>query len=431
MTRLLPFGRWFLCFAVAAAPVSAQDEDRIWGRVHTTGEEVHEGFIRWDRNEGSWVDILDGTKVIPDENYLAWLEAQEDTERPVRTLELMGYRITWDESDPDFPTTATAGVRFGHLRELIVIGDDAVEVVLRSGEVLELSGGSTDLGFSIRDVVVEVPGSDPVALDWSDLDRIEFSAVPPGVRASSPRLHGTVEDEAGNRVTGYISWDLDEILQSDVLDAETMDGRDDHDVSFGEVASIERIAGGARVVLVSGEAVELTGSNDVDRGNRGVQVSDPELGMVEVEWREFRMLTLHPAPTAIGYDAFDGGRPLVGRVTLQSGEVVEGLIRWDADEGSSWELLDGATEEADFTVEFSRIAKIVRGEVFGATVTLRDGRSYELDRSNDVDWDNKGILVIPEDGGAGAEWRLVTWDEFMEIEFRHGPRLEAGGGNDG
>ena len=62
MAQLCAFGRSLLCVAVLASPALAQDDDRIWGQLHTTSGDVYEGFIRWDRNEGSWVDILDGSR---------------------------------------------------------------------------------------------------------------------------------------------------------------------------------------------------------------------------------------------------------------------------------------------------------------------------------------------------------------------------------
>lgn len=60
-----------LCALGFSDPVSAQDADRIWGQVHTKSGDVHEGFIRWDGNEVSWVDLLDGFKEVPGENYQA------------------------------------------------------------------------------------------------------------------------------------------------------------------------------------------------------------------------------------------------------------------------------------------------------------------------------------------------------------------------
>ena len=431
MARSRAFGWPLVCALVLAGPVGAQDDDRIWGQVHTTSGDVHEGFIRWDRNEGSWVDILDGSKDVPEENYRAWLEAKEAAGPPVRTIDLHGFRITWEESDPDFPPTSRSGIRFGHLTSLRVIGPDRVELTLRSGELLELEGGGNDLGESIRDIVVDVPGQGQVELDWSDLDRILFSAAPSGARASARRLHGTVEDRQGNRYTGYVSWDLDEILEDDVLDGEEMRGGRRREIPFGEIASIARVPGGARVVLVDGDELDLTGNRDVDRGNRGIQISDPTLGMVEVEWREFRILRFHEADVVVGYDAFDGGHPLLGTVVTQLGEEIDGVIRWDADEAGSWEFLNGLEENVVFTIEFGYVSRIERGEAFGATVTLLDGRSFELDDSNDVDWDNKGILIAPQlsiaaaDPGA-ARWRVIPWDEFREVRFRHDTTVDRG-----
>ena len=431
MAQFRAFGRSLVCLAVLASPALAQDGDRIWGQLRTTSGDVYEGFIRWDRNEGSWVDILDGSKEIPAENYQAWLAARERDGPPLRVIDLLGFRISWEEADPEFPSTAASGIRFGHLRSLRVVEDGGVELTLRSGERVELQDRSGDLGSSNRGLVVNVPGRAEVDLDWADLDRIVFSAAPSGVRAAARRLYGTVEDRRGHRFTGYVSWDLDEILDSDVLDGEEMDGRDDREIPFSEIASIARIPRGARVVLFDGDEWDLRGTRDVGRGNRGIQISDPALGMVEVEWREFEILRFHEADVVVGYDAFDGGHPLVGTVVTQSGEEIDGVIRWDADEAHSWEFLNGRADDVIFTIEFGEVSRIVRGEVFGASVTLRDGRTFELDDSNDVDWDNKGILIAPgaASGGEspnGSQWRVVAWDDFKEVRFQVDSTIGSG-----
>jgi hypothetical protein len=302
---------------------------------------------------------------------------------------------------------------------------------------VELEDRSRNLGGSNRGLVVDVPRRSEVDLDWDDLERIEFSAAPPGVQARAHRLYGTLEDLQGNRYTGYVSWDLDEIMGSDVLDGEEREGGRNREIRFDEITSIARIEGatrrtdGVRVVLADGDELELTGDRDVDRRNRGIQISDPGLGLVEVEWGEFEILRFHEPDAVVGYDAFDGGHPLVGTLVTQSGEEIEGLIRWDADEGDSWEFLNGSADDVTFTIEFSKVSRITRGEVFGATVTLLDGRTFELDDSNDVNWDNKGILIAPEAatgnrGSDGTRWRVVPWDQFKEVRFRHGTTVGSG-----
>lgn len=457
MAHLRACGLSLLCVLVCAlgltAPAQAQDADRIWGQVHTKSGDVHEGFIRWDGNEASWVDILGGSKEIPGENYAAWLEAKDADGPPVRTIDLLGFRITWDEADPEFPATSQSGIRFGHLSSLRVIEQEHVELTLRSGELVELEGGA--VRRTTRELTVDVPRRGEVEVDRDELDRVVFSAVPPGARASARRLHGTVDDRDGNRYTGYISWNRIRILASDVLRGEDVEGGDDRRIRFDEIASIEQIRRGARIVLINGVERELRGTSDVGRRHRGVRISDPALGVVEVEWDEFESLRFHQPDAVADYDTFDGGRLLVGTVITQSGEEIEGVIRWDADEAASWEMLNGRAGDVTFTIELANVSRIERGEVFGAVVTLLDGRTFELeesngfawrdrrdqrdrrdwndwDDSNDVDLDNKGILIQPEgatgdNGAPSTRWRVIAWDEFREVRFRHDSTGSSGG----
>ena len=81
---------------------------------------------------------------------------------------------------------------------------------------------------------------------------------------------------------------------------------------------------------------------------------------------------------------------------------IGGEIRWDADEAGSWEFLNGRNEDGVvFTIEFGFLSRIERREAWGSLVTRLDGRSFELEDSNDVDWDNKGILIAPT-GSTGS-----------------------------
>jgi len=45
---------------IAVALIANADTGRIYGKIYTLDDEVYEGLIRWDRNEVSWVDVLDG-----------------------------------------------------------------------------------------------------------------------------------------------------------------------------------------------------------------------------------------------------------------------------------------------------------------------------------------------------------------------------------
>ena len=398
----------------ASTTLKGQENDRIWGRVETGAGRVYEGYIRWDRNEGSWADLLNGSKESSREARNLWRELGDQESRD-RVIEFLGVRISWD--DRDFPDSQQSGIRFGHLRRLIVLDDDAVELELKSGERVELEGGSTDIGDEMRELLVDDPQEGVIELRWRDLDEIEFGPAPAERPSDGRRLYGTVEDEYGDRYTGYISWDLDEIFTTDILDGEE-DGRD-REIPFGDIAGIEKEWGRSRVIFQDGQEMVLEGSNDVDDGNRGIQISDPGLGQVDVPWDEFQSIRFHEPGLEAGYEDFDGGHRLRGTVIDRDGEEYTGWILWDADEEYSWELLNGEDRDVAFDVEFGKIRSIERDSSRSALVTLQDGRVLELEGSNDVNDDNKGIFIQVDEGARDGGWVMVNWDDFREIRFEH------------
>jgi hypothetical protein len=295
-----------------------------------------------------------------------------------------------------------------------VLGDDRALLTLKSGEEIELEGGSTDLGDDLRGLVVDDARRGSVELRWRDLDVVDFMPAPPGAAApAAQRLYGTLRVRGGDEFTGYIAWDVDEILTSDILDGDER-GRD-RKIPFANIAAIERSgSSGARVILRNGEEVVLRGSNDVNSQNRGIAVSDPGLGQVQVGWDAFDEVTFHDAPAHAGaYDTFDGGHPLFGTVETRDGESFTGYVRWDNDEAYTWEILDGEDGDVDFDVEFGQVSTIRRVGSWGADVTLLDGRTFQLDGSNDVDEGNKGVFITFDDG----ETVMIPWRDFSQVRF--------------
>ena len=404
--------------AEAAAQPSQADE-RIYARVVAAGGQRLEGYLRWDRNETHWADMLDGRKAIPWAHEAEAERLDEDLRRRrerERSISLLGLRITWDEDDGDARTVA-AGVRFGHLRSLQVVDDRHVLLTLASGEELELLGGSTDIGPGFRGLVIEDAERGEVELRWRDLDRVDFVAAPAGAPPpASERLHGTLRTRGGVELTGYVAWDMDETLMSDVLDGEA--GGREVDLELGSVSAIEREGDDAsRVTLRSGEELILGGTNDVDSGNRGIEISDPALGRAVVAWDDFESLRFH-APrerashaAAAGRASFDGGRPLSGVVQTRAGAVITGRIRWDNDEAFTWEVLDGRAEGVDYDVELGLVRSIEPVGSSSARVELLDGRALLLEGSNDVSDENLGIFVR----AAGGETVLVRWRELERV----------------
>lgn len=422
-------------------PVSPQSSERIWGRVTTTSGDQHEGFIRWDRNEASWFDLLDGSKEVSPMEFQDWwaLIHPDDSGRD-RVIEYGGYRITWDDMEPVFPSSVESGIRFGHIRRLKAVDRQEAELELRSGQLVTLTGGSTDLGTDLREILVSDTRGRVEELEWRDLESVAFFQAPEGANPGARRLHGTVEMQEGPSFTGYLAWDLDEILTSDTLDGEDADG-ERHRVLFERIASIRPIEDGASLSLENGSRLELFGNDDVDRGNDGIQVSDPGLGMVVLDWDDIEVVRFHPFAGPPFSALLDGEPRLKGTVVTADSTELSGWIRWDGDEEYSWELLDGRAPGVEFDVEFGQIAGIEKflGESIavtigpmgagvthpiseGARVTLRDGRVFEMDGSNDVDESNHGIFILPIDGGSSpddedAKWIWVRWEDFQSLRL--------------
>lgn len=453
----LPLALGVACaaFLPAGTPaLHAQSADRIWGRVLTAEGDEYEGFLEFSRGQSaaSWADVLAGSREISDDNYNAWLLAVHDGRPAVRTVDVRGYRVSWEERYRDFATETRTGIRFGHLAALVQDDEGGIEAVRRgagdavtvdvpgsrTGGVSVSPGGvrttSTTGGLRAR-VTVDTPGEEQVVVSGRVIERIEFGASPPGAVPSTARVHGSVEDRFGRTFTGFISWSGAPVLQSDRFLGRDDDG-DLRRFPFAEISAVESRFGGAWVTLASGEGFDLyrpLGSryrqSDIRWYRRTIRIADPGLGTVEVEWDDLHALRLHPPSVGIGYDDFGETGSLYGVVTSRSGEGFEGWIRWDADEEWTWDQLNGRSDNVEFDVEFGRIRQIVQSEDGHVRVTLLDGRNYELSDSNDVGGDNRGIFVFPNAGplereGVGQEgtdWHHIAWEDFGEARFRAAP----------
>ena len=405
-----------MMFSGSAEARAAPDPDRLYGRVRTSDGETIEGYVRWDRTESHWIDVLDGLKQIPRE----WEREAEsldpeyaEEKRRARSLVAFGIRLTWDVDDDEDLRLSESGIRFTHVRSLVPIDARSAVVTLTSGEELTLRSASSDIGRTMRGVEVDVPGAETIQVAWQDLERVDFMEAPARVPApSDQRLFGTVETWSNVTLTGYVSWDLDEIFDTDILD-----GREhgvDHEILFGNIRRIEWESDrSARVYLRNGDDLELRGTNDVNRDNRGIEISDPHFGRVTVRWEDFKSIAFETRAETAPRPSFEPGRPIWGVVMAHDGRVIEGEIRWGNDEAQWWEFLDGWSGDLDFDVEFGAIQELRKANENRLLILLRDGRRLELDSTTDVDGRHLGVFVKPE----GRARRLVRWRDVDRVVF--------------
>ncbi|MGB2698510.1 MAG: hypothetical protein WBD28_11735 [Candidatus Zixiibacteriota bacterium] len=380
---------------------------RIYGRIYTDDDKIYEGWIRWDKNEAFWDDILDATK-------------KYDTPHPRKTkkeryIKIFGFRISLGEEGEEGETSASMGIKFGHLEQIKVRSGHRATLYLKNGTKMDVTSYGTDIGNSVRGIEVEGPEFGKLTLDWDNLEKVHFEKEPDRTPAKKREgLYGKLTTRDGEEFTGFITWDTDELFSTDILDGEEH-GRD-WEIPFGNIEAIERRSrSSARVYLTNGEKLTLSGTNDVNSSVRGIQVNDSEIGLIDISWGSFdRVDFLKGGEKYLkSYDEFDGGERLYGTVEDEDGEKYTGYITWDDDEKFGWEILNGKYHDLDMEIEFCNIQSIRKRAFWGAEVTLKNGKQFRLEDSNDVNEDNKGIFIEDDEGN---EIR-IDWDDFEKVRF--------------
>jgi len=176
---------------------------------------------------------------------------------------------------------------------------------------------------------------------------------------------------------------------------------------FGDIKSLD-IRGREKVVLElkNGEEIRLQGgSNDI---GAKIHVNDPELGHVKLDWKRVAHVEFMQAPK--GLQSYYGD-PLYGTVETRDGDFT-GFVQWDHDERLGHDELNGDNRDGDIDIQFRNISSIEK-DYRGSLVTLFSGREFELRGSNDVDDDNRGIIVNSPDFGRVD----IDWDEFKKVQF--------------
>jgi hypothetical protein len=394
---LLGFVALGLIFYLLPSKAKAES-GRIYGTIRTIDGEDFEGWIRWDKNEAYWDDIIDATK-----------ERKGKRSRSKSRRRSSSSFFIWGSG-----SSRQSELKFGHIKTLIPTSSSEAVITLKSGEEYEMSG--SDLGTSVRDIVVDDKTEGEIWLEWDDIDEISFSKEPTEPENPAERLYGKLTTRRGDEFVGWIEWDRDEVVSTDILDGDE-GRRKNRKIQFGKIKSLERRSSSACLVtLKTGKEMKLSGTNDVNSECRGIRVKDPALGRVDVGWNDLDIVEFMPVPKdkLPKYDSFDGGHKIKGTVYTEDGEKYEGEIIWDNDEEYTWEHLNGNFNDLDVVVEFANIKLIERHSRRGAVVTTKAGRNILLKGSNDVNSENNGIIVKLADGDEVE----VDWYDFVKAEFK-------------
>lgn len=384
--------------------VQAQDQGLIYGKLTTVDGKTYTGQIRWGTEEAYWSDLFNASKTHNDNlDYLSRAEIR--ALRKSRRYRNHGFiNIGYDDSH-----VHAFACRFGDIKSLKITGHRRVELFLKNNQRIRLKGGSNDMGATVRIMDKELG---ELAIKWNRIEKVDFMKTPNKLEANmGTALFGTVETRKG-KFTGIIQWDHDERLSGDILNGKSEDSR--MKIPFKNIKAIKKHRWGSLVSLKSGREVYLTGTNDVEDGNRGIIVSHHLFGRIDIEWDDFKKVTFEANPkSGKGYDSYKAPTALKGTITTTDNRKVTGTIIYDLDEKLSIELLDGKIDDINHQVPFAIIKSITPKNRIAAEVELKSGQKMLLGESQDVSDRHTGIIIF----SSKENKEYIRWDKISKISF--------------
>ena len=181
---------------------------------------------------------------------------------------------------------------------------------------------------------------------------------------------------------------------------------------FGEIKTLSpQGRNNVKLEMRSGLTIEVDGEGYNDIGT-DIQVADKELGEIGLDWYRVERIEFMKAPSKL---EMRFGTPLYGTVEA-FGEKFTGFIQWDHDERLGVDKLDGDADDGDMSIEFGKIRSIERTGN-RSRVTLKSGREFVLDGSNDVSSGHRGVIVMNSEFASID----IPWDEFDKVVFEDKP----------
>jgi hypothetical protein len=147
------------------------------------------------------------------------------------------------------------------------------------------------------------------------------------------------------------------------------------------------------------------GSNDL---GAKINIYDQEIGEIKISWDRIDRIIFADAPKRLNYKF---GEPLTGKVYTTIGDF-SGLIQWDHEECLTNDVLDGDSPDGDVSIPFGNI-KAIEKDGRGSLITFKSGREIFLRGSNDVNSENRGVIVKSPDLGKVK----IGWRDFERLEL--------------
>lgn len=387
----------------------------IYGKVSTFLGETYVGQIRWGTEEAFWTDRFRANKVYNDnidfltDMEIIQLKKEKQYFKGDHNSYLNDSQMENDKSEYTFLHQFSC--QFGEIKRIKMNRWQKAELQLRDGSKVTVSGkGTNDMDTPIT-IYDEKKGK--TEIDWMEISQVEFLKEPKKFKSSiGEPLYGTVFTSEGN-YSGVIEWNKDERVTSDELDGEVKTGR--FKSTFAKIKIIKPHQAGSMITMKDGEEIYVFGTNQVNFKNRGITVTNDEIGHINVDWSTLQRVEFIPKKKAgKGYSQFQKPRRITGTVKTKKGKSLQGKIVFDLDEQFDYEVLNGGYGKMFFEIPFRNIKRISPQSDSNCNVELRSKKQIQLRDSQDVSFKNEGLLVFHQDSTNPI---YVSWREVEEVVF--------------
>lgn len=288
---------------------------------------------------------------------------------------------------------------------------------------------------------------------------------PAKAQSTDYRIYGRISTVENKFLTGYITWEKDKMYWIDFFSASKLNNpyapyfganrgilfHNNNYVSnvpsyhiftcrFGNIKKI-RLSGYNKIELQvkDGHTIELKKGTNDDIG-KNISIYDNNYGNITLKWDKISEIEFMEADST-NRPASD--IPIAGIVKTHQG-IYKGIVTWDKDERTNESCIEGRTQNEYASVPFKNISKIEKKNN-SSVVTMINGNSTEFWGSNDVNNQNRGIIVnMPGIGRVDMYWnsfeifetiplndiKLLSYNDFRtplrlygEVQTRKGEKV--------
>lgn len=249
------------------------------------------------------------------------------------------------------------------------------------------------------------------------------------------KIFGEVTTVDNQTVKGYITWGNRQMYWTDIFHADKLNNPYAHYFKnsgvqfinntmqsstppthvficrFGNIKSIrQNTYNRVELQVKDGNIIDLTKGKHLDIGV-SLNVYSPSEGNTNIHWEKISKIEFMEAdqPDNRLHDV-----PITGIVKTSQG-IYKGIITWNNDKRTQNALLDGMTSSGKNSVPFHSIRQITKTNN-ACKIALKEGRELEMWGSNDINNQNRGILVsMPNIGTVYVPWKNFEMFEAVGL----------------